>query len=228
MEASEVGNEDSSSMGRRRTHARRAPSNAYIERRQRLLSAAADVFREKGLEASSINDIAARFDADRATVYYYYSSKHEIFLALVTQAVEENVALGERIAKSGGSATARLHDLIESLLTNYERHYPFIHLYIQEDMRRLSDGEPAGAALKELGQRYEAAVMRIIQSGINSGEFHPDLDPQLAMFAVLGAVNWTHRWFAPGGRLSGAEVGKAFAGFFLQGFRVPDNDASSQ
>ncbi len=29
-------------------------------------------------------------------------------------------------------------------------------------------------------------------------------------FAVLGAVNWTHRWFTPDGPMSGAEIGRAF------------------
>ena len=37
------------------------------------------------------------------------------------------------------------------------------------------------------------------------------------MFAVLGAVNWTHRWFSPGGRLTGEEIGASFADIFLRG-----------
>jgi TetR/AcrR family transcriptional regulator, cholesterol catabolism regulator len=37
-------------------------------------------------------------------------------------------------------------------------------------------------------------------------------------FAVLGAVNWTHRWFSPDGSLSGREIGQAFGDIFLRGF----------
>jgi TetR/AcrR family transcriptional regulator, cholesterol catabolism regulator len=42
----------------------------------------------------------------------------------------------------------------------------------------------------------------------------------MVTFAVMGAVNWTHRWFLPGGRLSGQEIGRAFADMFLEGLRA--------
>jgi AcrR family transcriptional regulator len=216
-----TGKRSASSIGRRRKQASRDPSSGYIERRQNLLKAAAEVFKDKGLEASSVNDIAERLGSDRASVYYYYGSKHEIFMALVQQAVEHNVAVAESIANSTEPSTLRLRRLIEGLLYSYEREYPFIHLYIQEDMRRLSrDGGP-GDELWELSQRFEAAIAKITKEGVESGEFRPDIDSRLAMFAILGAVNWTHRWFVPGGRLTGAEVGREFADLFLQGVRAP-------
>ena len=58
-----------SSIGRRRRHARRAPSAGYVERQQRLLAAATEVLKEKGLDATSINDIAERMGADRVAMY---------------------------------------------------------------------------------------------------------------------------------------------------------------
>jgi TetR/AcrR family transcriptional regulator, cholesterol catabolism regulator len=210
-----------SSIGRRRTQARRDPSVGYIERRERLLRAAAEVLKDQGLDATSIHDIAERMGTDRASVYYYYGSKQEIFLALVRQAVEEIVLAAESIAGSGQSPTARLQRLVQSQLEAYERHYPYIQLYIQEDMNRVpGDGSTAGEELKALGVRYEAAIEGITRDGIAAGEFRADLDARLAMFAILGAVNWTHRWFVPGGRLSGAQVGQMFAELFLNGVRA--------
>jgi TetR/AcrR family transcriptional regulator, cholesterol catabolism regulator len=213
----DTADQGASSIDRRRRQARRDPSSDYIERRQKLLTAAAEVFKEKGLEAASVNDIAERLGSDRASVYYYFGGKHEIFMALVQQAVEHNVVVAESIANSTEPSTLRLRRLIEGLLYSYEREYPFIHLYIQEDMRRLSrDGGP-GNELWELSRRFEAAIAKITKEGVESGEFRPDIDSRLAMFAILGAVNWTHRWFAPGGRLTGAEVGREFADLFLRG-----------
>ncbi len=210
-----------SSISRRRTQARRDPSVGYLERRQRLLAAAAQVFKDKGLDAASINDIAERMGTDRASVYYYYGSKQEIFLALVRQAVEEIVVVAESIAAAGESSTVRLQRLVQAQLEAYERHYPYIKLYIQEDMNRVpGDGTTAGAELKALGLRYEALIEHITRDGITSGEFRADLDARLVMFAILGALNWTHRWFVPGGRLTGTEVGQAFADVFLQGVRT--------
>jgi len=209
-----------SSISLRRKNARRDPSAGYLERRQRLLDAAAEVIKEKGLEATSVNDIAERLGADRASVYYYYGSKQEIFLALVRHAVEEVVVVAESIAAAEESSTVRLKRLLRAALGAYERHYPIMFLYIQEDMRRVpGDGTKAGAELQELGRRYEAALGKITRDGVNTGEFREDLDDSLLKFAILGAMNWTHRWFTPGGRLTGAEVGDAFADSFIQGVR---------
>lgn len=200
-----------SSIDRRRKKASKQPSAAYIERRDKLLAAAAEVIRMKGLDAASMNDIAEQFGSDRASVYYYYSSKQEIFQALVRNAVEENVLIAEEIAGSSDASSVRLKRIVESLLGAYERQYPLMHLYIQEDMRR------AGPELQELARRFETAISQILNEGITSGEFTAELDPQVVAMAVLGAVNWTHRWFVPGKRLSGAEIGSTFASLFLDG-----------
>jgi TetR/AcrR family transcriptional regulator, cholesterol catabolism regulator len=207
-----------SSIGRRRTNARREATPGYSERRQRLLRAAADVFKDKGLQAASVNDIAERFGGDRATIYYYYGSKHEIFIDLIEQAVEEVVLLAEEIARSGHSAAVRLRDVFARTLDAYERHYPYMYVYIQEDMRKVpGDGTSAGKELQDLGRRYDRAVQQIIEEGIASGEFQASLDAQMMRFAIIGALNWTHRWQVPGGRLSGAQIGAAFTDLFLNG-----------
>jgi AcrR family transcriptional regulator len=207
-----------SSIGRRRSHARREATAGYSERRERLLRAAAEVFKEKGFQAASINDIAERFGGDRASIYYYYAGKHEIFIDLIQQAVQEVVLLAEGVARSEQPAMVRLKDLAVKTVDAYERHYPYMYVYIQEDMRKVpGDGTSAGQELQALGQRYERAVQQIIDDGLKSGEFRADVDPQMMKFAIIGALNWTHRWHSPDRRLSGAEIGAAFADLFLKG-----------
>ena len=60
-------------------------------------------------------------------------------------------------------------------------------------------------------------MQQIIDDGLKSGEFRADVDPQMMKFAIIGALNWTHRWHSPDRRLSGAEIGAAFADLFLKG-----------
>jgi AcrR family transcriptional regulator len=207
-----------SSIARRRSQARREGGAGYLERRQQFLAAAAEVFRTKGYQAASMNDIAVRSGGDRASLYYYFGSKQEVFTELVRQAVTDNVALAERIAASDDSSVARLRIMVVSLIESYERHYPYLHLYVQEDMRRLSEGgAESDQDLVDMGRRYTRAVSAVAHEGVASGEFRRDIDPEMLTFAVLGAVNWCHRWFVPGGRLTGTQVGEAFADIVLHG-----------
>ena len=103
-------------------------------------------------------------------------------------------------------------------LRSYEEHYPYLFVYIQEDMAKLGrDGKDSTRRLRDLGRRYNSAVEAIIKSGIQAGEFKAGLDPRLASYALLGAVNWTHRWFRPGRGPSGREVADTFVEIILTG-----------
>lgn len=207
----------------RRVQARAVPSAAYLERRAQLLKAASDVFRRKGLQATSINDIVAEFGGDRASVYYYYSSKEEIFHELVGQVISDLVEAAERIAASDVTAPEKLGLLIEGVLDSYDRHYPYQFIYIQEDLTRVRRSESASARrLQGLGQRYEAAILAVVRDGVAAGEIRPEVNPHLLTLAILGAVNWSHRWFDPGGRMRGVEIGKEFASYFLRGVVTDD------
>ena len=194
------------------------PSPGYVERREQLLKSAGVVFRDKGLEGASINDIAAAVGSDRASVYYYYESKEEIFLDLVSRAVTEVVVAAEAIEASPAGPADRLARHVETLFDSFDRHYPYLQLYLQEDLSRLTGkAAEAAEAVVDLGRRYEAALGAVMADGVNSGVFRPGLDPQMLRFAVLGAVSWSHRWFRPGGPKSGAEIGQEFAQLFLKG-----------
>jgi TetR/AcrR family transcriptional regulator, cholesterol catabolism regulator len=217
----------SRSISQRRRSARREASAGYEQRRQRLLEAAAAAFKEKGFGATSINDIAARLGSDRASVYYYYGSKQEIYLDLIRRGVEQIVVIAETLAAESGPATVRLRHLFEATLDGYERHYPYLHIFIQEDVRRFSpeDG-PGNVELEMWGTRFEKAFASVIKYGIEQGEFRSSLDPQLAVLAMLGTINWSHRWFSPGERFSGEELGTGFSDIFLQGIRAPRSRSS--
>jgi AcrR family transcriptional regulator len=56
--------------------------------RQELLSAAADVFAERGFHNASIDEIAERAGYSKGAVYWHFASKDDLFLALVEEHVD--------------------------------------------------------------------------------------------------------------------------------------------
>lgn len=47
------------------------------------------------------------------------------------------------------------------------------------------------------------------------------VDPKLAVYTFMGAINWMPRWFTPEGRLSGAEVSGQMTDLLLTGLVTP-------
>jgi AcrR family transcriptional regulator len=211
-----------SKIGQRRRAAQREPSGDYAARRDAILKAATECFRERGYEAARIDDVAEAAGIDRATLYYYFPNKLQLFRTVIMERLETRVATVTTIADGDADAPAKLRALIIDLFESFEDGHPLMYVYVQEDMRRLAgDGSPQAAALISLGDQYQEAVRRVVAQGIGEGKFAPGTRVALTAHAIIGAANWSHRWFSPGGELSAREIGEYFADLFLEGLLFP-------
>ena len=61
-----------------------------------------------------------------------------------------------------------------------------------------------------------AALREIIAEAIRGGEFRA-VDPKIAAFAILGAINWIARWYRPGGSIDAPGLGQQFADHLVGG-----------
>lgn len=210
-------------MSKRRSSAQNENSPGYQAKRTELMGVAAEVFKEKGFEAATLNDIAERFGTDRASIYYYFASKKELFQALfhdiLIGVLNENIAVASEIVASDMSAPDKLRGLVEQQLMSYENNYPYVYLYIQEDMAKLSLENTAWARdMARKTKRFEKIVTDVLQQGVDEGAFRPDVSVALMAKALFGMINWTHRWLKPGMRKTDArQTIDAFCAIFFDG-----------
>ena len=214
---------NTSDIAQRRALARATDDPEYRVRRAELIKTAAVVFRRKGYGAAKLQDIADEVGLDRASVYYYVSGKEELYQEVVAEAVQDNVAMVEGLRSQEAPAISKLSAFVEGLMASYERHYPYLYVYVQEDMAHM-DGDTAWTRkMRELSRRFDDAVREIIQKGLDDGSLRSAIaDARLLANAVIGMCNWSHRWYQPGGPSSASEVGRAFSALLLHGLARPD------
>lgn len=209
-----------SGIGRRRAAALAEGGAAYAERRAEVIAVAAKVFREKGYRGTSLADVAESLGTDRASLYYYISSKEELFHEIVRDAAEANAAQAEEIRGGAGTAADKLGRLIHALMASYATHYPYLFVYIQEDLSKVADGKSAWARqMTKINKRYDDAVIGIVESGFADGSIRPVAPARVIAYGIIGMVNWTHRWYREGasGMPSAAEIGRSFTEMVLNG-----------
>jgi AcrR family transcriptional regulator len=212
----------------RRLKARTASGDEYEKKRKSIILAAAEVFREKGYDAANGGDIAKKSGMDRASLYYYYKGKKEIFRDMVGAAVTDNVLMAETIAAGDDLPSSKLRSLIEGLFTSYARHYPYLFVYVQEDMTRLvSDKTAWSKNMRSLGKRFDDAIIKIIQAGLDDGSFHTKANARLLAAGIIGMCNWSHRWFDPARKLDGSQVAAAFSDMVVDGLTSLSRRASA-
>ena len=207
-----------SNISTRRLSARRSANDDYERRRAQIIAAAAALFKEKGFEATTVDDIARKADIDRASIYYYYKGKKELFREMAQAAMTGNVLMAEQIASGSEPAPTKLALLIEGLFESYERHYPYLFVFVQVDMAKILHDKGAwSGAIRSLSRRFDHAITAMIQQGIDDGTFQPKGEARLLAAGITGMCNWSHRWFEPGGKHDRHQIAKAFSDMVING-----------
>ncbi|TFD45983.1 TetR/AcrR family transcriptional regulator [Cryobacterium frigoriphilum] len=194
----------------------------YSAKRAELIRIAAIVFREKGYATATLNDIAAVFGTDRASLYYYVASKEELFQECIQNILDTNVAAAAGIAELPVSPREKLTQLISLMIASQVEHYPYMYVYIQEDMRQVVSQDAEWATrMVEQTHRLEKFFRDAILEGVADGSFRDGLSATLVANGLFGMLLWTHRWYVPGTKYSEQELTATFTALFFDGLATP-------
>ncbi len=174
-------------------------------RRDEILRAALQAFREHGFHRATLDHIAERLGVRKTALYHYFPDKDAILHACHV----DSLARLERIVAEARALAAPPQQL---------RHVIVEHV---REVTDTLDGSPLAFEVTAMGEkhqaeilagrdRYEREIRRIIENGIRDGSFRR-VDAKVATFAVLGAINWVARWYRPEGALDAAAIGAQFA-----------------
>jgi TetR/AcrR family transcriptional regulator len=173
-------------------------------KRNAIIREAARAFTRKGFHGTSMDDIAKYLGVTKPALYRYVKTKHEILFASFTIGLDSGFAHLERAEREGRTGLEKLRIALRGYL---------------EDMLG-SLGHPAAlleenALLPEhrliIIERRDKAEKRfreMVRGGIADGSIVP-CDPKLAIFTLLGAVNWVPKWYRDDGNWEPDEVAHA-------------------
>jgi AcrR family transcriptional regulator len=208
-----------SNISRRRRSAQADGSADYAAKRAELLRIAAKLFKKQGFQSTRLIDIAREAGLDRATVYYYVSSKEELFQETVEVVLDVNISVArELIADKSLRSIDRLHAIFVKLMMSYEENYPATFVYIQEQMHQIAMEETAWAReILKKTRAFHQMLLGFITGAIEEGDLRDDIPARLVENALFGMLNWTHRWFVPGRGMTGQQIAEAFWSIFSNG-----------
>jgi AcrR family transcriptional regulator len=161
-------------------------------RRGDLVRAAAQLFRQKGFDGTTIRDIAGAVGMRSGSPFYHFASKHELLLAVM----EEGLRLGlERtrsvVDEAGIGAVERFRRLVRAHFgILHETGSDFIPVMLY-DWRSLPSQHRR--RIVELKDRYDAIWQATIDALHAEGRLAAD--PHIARLMILGAINYSATWY---------------------------------
>lgn len=183
------------------------------EREDQLLETATRLFKEKGYHNTSMQDLADALGLQKGSLYYYIESKDELLRKLLERATSFLAFQIDEIYAADLPPAQKLTWAMENHATTMMEHLDLVAVYLQEyrnlPPKRL---EEALAVRKH----YEQILMQILEDGIATGDFR-SVDVRMAVFGILGMLNWTHQWFSPEGPLSSQQVAATLSDLALYG-----------
>ena len=155
------------------------------ERQQLLLQAASEVIAQYGLRKTTLEDIAEKAGVAKATMYYYFDSKEEIFAEVVEQ---KSRALFEALAEAIHGKESSSDKLIAFVNTRHGYAVASRKMY---NPSREVFGEVMPMVtekMKSHREREQSVLARIIAEGATRGEFKP-CDAQLLASTIVSCLN---------------------------------------
>jgi AcrR family transcriptional regulator len=153
-----------------------------------LLDAALELFVEKGFAATRAEEVAARAGVSKGTLFLYFPSKEELFKAVVRENISGRFAeWNEEFETFEGTAAdmvrycmkvwwerigATRASGITKLMISEARNFPELAAFYQQEVIR------PGTLL----------IRRILQRGVDNGEFRRDLDLDYAVFSIVAPI----------------------------------------
>ncbi|MBI2059253.1 MAG: TetR/AcrR family transcriptional regulator [Nitrospirae bacterium] len=155
--------------------------------RERILSAAADVFSEVGLEGSRIDVIARNADVNKAMIYYHFGSKEGLYIAVL-----ESLIL--RIASETEKALSNITEPMTLALEIFDRNFE-LYKSSEKVMRIiLRESANGGEYFEEIKRRHPEIftfqVRRTIEllRGAMKAEMLQKTDPEKVIASALGLM----------------------------------------
>ncbi len=150
----------------------------------RILTAAEEAFAAHGLAGARTEGIAARAGVNKALLYYYFGSKHDLYRAVLEHLLEEFRRTIGPADSPPHSSRARLIDFVNRYFDFLASHPNFPRLMQREVTE--SKGE-LDWILRDYYRPLLSGVVALIEAGIRRGEFRR-VDPRQASLTLMGAT----------------------------------------
>jgi TetR/AcrR family transcriptional regulator, cholesterol catabolism regulator len=184
--------------------------------REVIADVAVKLFGEHGYTGTTMRDIAEAVGVLPGSLYAHIDSKETLLLEIVSDGIARFLAIEQSLAASVDSPEVRLRKAIRAHV-DVVAEDPQRSLVVFHQWRFLS--EPNRASAIAMRRRYANAYVKIIDDGKAAGEFSPRLDTRIAVFSVLGALNWIPEWYSDKGAQTPGEIAEKMAGALICGLR---------
>lgn len=189
----------------------------YAAKRDLILDAALELFRENGYDATSLQQVADKTGFLKGSLYYYLQSKEDILAELAERVHASFGRTLEQYQRAEGPVLLRIETLLRSVAVDAGKNQDLLVVFYRE-FPRIS--EERRAKIIKLRDEQEKLLVDLIAEGQRAAEIRPEVDPKIAAIGLEAMANSVYTWYKPSGRKTLNSIAKELAALAVQGLRA--------
>ncbi|MBU0711369.1 TetR/AcrR family transcriptional regulator [bacterium] len=162
-----------------------------LQRRVNIIDAAEEVFFSKGYENSTMDDIAAKVELAKGTLYLYFNTKSEICLSIAVRGLILLREAIEKVAKQSTKSIEKLQELLQVCL-QYQKEYPDYTkalIRFRDFIEQCHENNEMLSLAQVENDAIVAMIDTIIRDGITEKSIIANIDASKLSIALWGQMS---------------------------------------
>jgi len=180
-----------------------------------LLDVAVEAFNERGYDATSMEELAARLGVTKSAIYHHVPGKVELLRLALDRALGALSAVTAEPGAVTGRAIDRLEHVVRGSVRVLAAELPSVTLLL-----RVRGNSPVEQAALARRREFDRVVTDLVRAAEEEGDVRPDVDPAVTSRLLFGTVNSLTEWYRPGGSLTADDLADALVATTFQGLRA--------
>jgi TetR/AcrR family transcriptional regulator len=160
-------------------------------RKEEIISAAQKIFFEKGLPAATMDEIAEAAELSKGTLYLYYKSKEDLYLAVTMRGSELLFQMFEETTHTGQPTIRLIMNLGETYYEYFKQHRNYFRMYYffenSQFHKQVSQDMLSQCLVTD--QKIWGVVIGLLRRAIDEGLLKDDLNPNQAAVILWSSAN---------------------------------------
>lgn len=187
-----------------------------LKKQTAISRAASKLFNRKGYLETSMDDIAAMAKVSKGSLYYYFSTKEEILLFILSNYMDLALESLDADLQKMEDGWSRLRLFISRHVELYVNHSDEAKTLLHEK-HCLSKKHREYIAQKE--RRYARIVSELLKGLFDSGNMPGKDEITVMTFLLFGMCNWIYSWYSPEGAVSPERLSQIIWRIYTEGMK---------
>ena len=187
--------------------------------RERIIETAMRLFEAYGYHRVTVDQIVKESGTSKGGFYHNFKSKDELLYIIHDQFISYVLEKAQEACQQWNTPPERLQAIVKSFVKMIDLYRSQVTIFYQESLFLSPE---YFAEIERKRDQYKQMMFAVIQEGIETGDFRPELPVPIVSMAIFGMVNWIYKWYQKTGMYTIEQIADIYADMVLHSILHPE------